>query len=135
MTLPGVDPRTNSATVTLHVPPRGRSATRGPTTTTLTLTTNVELVAEPGAAHAIYVTRIKAGNSSATLVRLDIVEGGTVGGVDGTVVDSQPLAANGGGYRDDFVPAYQLPANTRLCARLSAGVTDVRVNTHFFTSP
>jgi hypothetical protein len=62
------------------------------------------------------------------------VEGGADGAGDGTVVDSMPLAANGGGYTYIFDPPYKLPANTAFKARLSAGVTDVRLNLMYFTS-
>jgi hypothetical protein len=74
------------------------------------------------------VSHIKARNGSATLTRLEIAEGVTPGGNDGTTRDSQYLAISGGGYVTKFDPPYKLPANRRLCARLSTGVTDVRVN-------
>jgi hypothetical protein len=118
-----------------YIPPQVRSGeTIGPKTVTLTTTTNAALIAAPGAGLSIHITRIKAGNTSATLTRLDIVEGGSDGATDGTVIDSQPLAANGGGYVDTYTKLYKLPANTALKARLSTGVTDVRVNFDFFVS-
>ena len=106
----------------------------GPKTVTLTATTNAAVLAAPGAGLSLHVTRLKVGNTSATLTRLDIVEGGSDGASDGTVVDSMPLAANGGGYTYIFDPPYKLPSNTPLKARLSAGVTDIRLNIQFFTT-
>jgi hypothetical protein len=126
--------RTGRQVVVVNFPTNARSSTQGPNTTTLTATTNTALVAAPGASLSIYVTRIKASNTSATLTRVDIVEGGSAGGTDGTIVDSMALAASGGGYNDRYDPPYKLPANTALHARLGTGVTDVRVNVHFFVA-
>jgi hypothetical protein len=122
--------------MTPNMPPQVRSGdTVGPKTVTLTAATNTALLAAPGAGLCLHITKIRPGNTSATLTRLDIVEGGTDGATDGTVVDSMPLAANGGGYSDaGFQPPYKLPANTALKARLSVGVTDVRVNLHYYVS-
>lgn len=106
----------------------------GPKTVTLTTAVNVALLAAPGAGLYLNVTRIRVGNTSATLTRLELVEGGTDGGTDGTIIDSMPLAANGGGYTYAFDPPYKLPANTPFKARLSSGVTDVRCNLMYYTS-
>jgi hypothetical protein len=119
----------------LYMPPQVRSGdTIGPKTVTVTATTNTALLAAPGASTSLNITRVKVGNTSATLTRLDLVEGGTDGAADGTVVDSMPLAANGGGYMCAFDPPYKLPANTAFKARLGTGVTDVRVNLMYFIS-
>jgi hypothetical protein len=119
-----------------NMPPQVRSGdTVGPKTVTITATTNTALLAAPGAGLCLHILKIRPGNTSPTLTRLDIVEGGTDGASDGTVVDSMPLAANGGGYSDPgFCPPYKLPANTPLKARLSVGVTDVRINLHYYVS-
>jgi hypothetical protein len=118
-----------------YMPPQVRNAdVVGPKTVTLTATTNAAVLAAPGASLSLHITRVKVGNTSATLTRLDLVEGGTDGASDGTIIDSMPLAANGGGYAYVFDPPYKLPANTAFKARLGTGVTDVRLNVHFFTS-
>jgi hypothetical protein len=119
----------------LYMTPQTRSGdVVGPKTVTLTTAVNAGLIAAPGAGNFLVITRIRVGNASATLTRLELVEGGTDGATDGTIVDSMPLAANGGGYTYAFDPPYKLPSNTAFKARLSAGVTDVRVNLMYYTS-
>ena len=118
-----------------YLPPTVRNAdVTGPKTVTLTAATNAAVLATPGAGLSLNVTSIKASNGSATLTRVEIVEGGSDGGTDGTIVDSTWLAANGGGYVMTFDPPYKLPANTALKARLSTGVTDVRLDLMYFTA-
>jgi len=118
-----------------YMPPQVRNAdVVGPKTVTLTATTNAAVLAAPGAGLSLHITRIKVGNTSATLSRIDLVEGGTDGASDGTIVDSMPLAASGGGYTFDFDPPYKLPANTAFKARLGVGVTDIRLNLMYYTS-
>jgi hypothetical protein len=121
--------------VSLYMAPQVRNAdVVGPKTVTLTAATNAAVLAAPGAGLSLHITRVKAGNGSATLTRLELVEGGADAGTDGTIVDSMPLAANGGGFVFEYDPPYKLPTNTAFKARLSTGVTDVRLNIHYFTS-
>lgn len=103
------------------------SATHGPTTTTLTLTSDTALVAAPGVGLSIYVTSLTVGNTSATLTRIDIKDGTTIR-------VSMPLASSGGGFVHEFNPPWKLTANTALNAALSAAVTDVRANVHFYVA-
>jgi hypothetical protein len=119
----------------LYMQPQVRSGdVVGPKTVTLTTTVNAALLSTPGAGLSRHVSRILVGNTSATLTRVDLVEGGTDGATDGTIFQSQPLAANGGGYVFAFDPPYKLPADTALKARLGAAVTDVRVSFMYFTA-
>jgi len=111
--------------VKLDQVPAITSVTRGPGTTTLTLTNDAELIAAPGAGLAIFVTSLMVGNTSATLTRVDIKEGTTIR-------ISQPLAASGGGFSREYNPPWQLPADTALNGALGTAVTDVRVNVHFY---
>ena len=115
-----------------YMPLAARSGdTVGPKTVTLTLTTNAALLAAPGSGVSLVILGLIVGNTSATLTRFDLVEGGADGSSDGTIILSQPLAASGGGFTDNRV--FMLPANTALKARLGTGVTDVRVNMMFRT--
>jgi hypothetical protein len=105
--------------------------TVGPKTVTLTLTTNAALLAAPGSGVSLVIMGMIVGNSSATLTIFNLVEGGADAATDGTIIFSQPLAANGGGFTNDQV--FVLPTNTALKARLGTGVTDVRVNLMYRT--
>jgi len=121
--------------VSLYMAPQVRNAdVVGPKTVTLTLTTNAAVLATPGSGLSLHLTGIEAGNTSATMTRLDLVEGGADAGTDGTIIHSMPLAASGGGYVKTWNPPYKLPANTAFKARLGTAVTDVRCNIMYFTS-
>jgi len=98
---------------------------QGPKTTTLTGVTTVALVATPGASKSIYVTSLSASNTSATLSRLDVMDGSTIR-------HSMALAASGGGFVQAFDPPWKITANTALNGILGVTVTDVRVNVHYF---
>ena len=100
----------------------------GPKTVTLTLTTDAALVAAPGASLSTYVTQVSAGNTSATLTRLDLKDGTTTR-------YSMSCAANGGGFVEHFSPPWKITANTAFNGALGTAVTDVRVNVHFYTAP
>ena len=114
--------------VSPHAPPNVASATRGPSYVTLTTTSNVAIVAAPGAGQSIYVTEIMAGNASAVLTKL-LLKDGT------STKMQQVLAASGGGFVFKFDPAWKITANTALNGALSVGVTDVDVSVHFFVAP
>lgn len=103
-------------------------ANHGPKTVTLSTTTQTDIVAAPGAGLSVYVTSISCSNTSATKVRIDLKDGTTVRW-------SMELAADGGGFVQEFNPPWKITANTAFTAQLSAAVTDVRVNCHFFTAP
>ena len=98
-----------------------------PSTTTLTLASDVEVLGTPGATRSLYIRRITLSNTSATLTRLDLKEGSA-----GTVRYSMALAASGGGVRESFTPYWRLPPNIGLFGALSTGVTDVRVNVDYY---
>ncbi|MEE8262730.1 MAG: hypothetical protein V3R83_09740 [Gammaproteobacteria bacterium] len=103
-------------------------ANHGPKTITLSSTTQTDVVAAPGAGQSVYVTGISASNTSSTFARLDLKDGTTVR-------VSMGLAADGGGFVMEFNPPWKITANTAFTSQLSATVTDVRVNAHFFTAP
>lgn len=103
-------------------------STHGPKTVTLTLTSDAALVAAPGAGQSIYVTSISASNTSATKSRVDIKDGTTIR-------YSMMLAADGGGFVQDFNPPWKITANTALNGALGTAVTDVRANIHYFVAP
>lgn len=96
-------------------------------TATLTLTADAQVIAAPGAELSIYVRSILVGNTSASLVRVDLKEGS-----GGTVRVSMPAAASGGGFSHTFEGFWRLPPNTALFGALSGAVTDVRVNIEYF---
>jgi len=103
-------------------------STTGPKVTTLTTTSDVALVAAPGASLSVYVTGVSASNGSATLTRVDLKDGTTIR-------QSMYLAASGGGFVASFNPPWKITANTAFNGALSVGVTDVRATVHYFVGP
>ena len=98
-----------------------------PVTVTLTTNTDTQIIAAPGAG-SIYVINVSAGNTSATLTRLDLREGPA-----GTIRYSMVLAASGGGFVKTFWPRpWMLPATTAFTGILSIAVTDVRINVDYY---
>ncbi len=89
--------------------------------TTLTTTSSTQLIAAQAAGVRIAVTHIHVSNTSATGVRVDILDGSTV-------IWSDFVAPSGGGAGEDFGIALLGSAATALNAQLSAAVTDVRVS-------
>ena len=119
--------------VTKNIPSATASsaaAGQGPNTFTLSVTTNKDLVAAPGAGQSIHVTGIMAGNTSSTLAAAKFYDGAiTTPRVVGL------CAASGGGFVMNFDPPWELSANTALTADLSASVTAVCVTVHYFVTP
>ncbi len=105
------------------------SSTHGPNTTTISSTTETT-VATGVASNSIHVTELSCSNTSATITRVDLRDG-----TAGTIRWSMALAASGGGFVQRFSPPWKLTAANNLTAQLSAAVTDVRVNVHFFIAP
>jgi hypothetical protein len=96
-------------------------------TTTLTTISSTLLITAPGAGINTYVRSMTVSNTSATGVRLDILDGATV-------KFSMFIAPSGGGYT--WLPRrpLKLTANTALNGQLSAAVTDIRVNYEYYAS-
>lgn len=99
----------------------------GPITATLTLNTDVSIIAASAAGLSIFILQVSASNTSAVITRLDLREGAA-----GTIKFSMALAASGGGFVKRFEPYWKLPAATALVGILGTAVTDVRVNIDFF---
>ncbi len=105
------------------------ASTHGPNTSTLTSTTETTIVTGVSS-NSIHVTELACSNTSATLSRVDFRDG-----TAGTIRWSMAAAANGGGFVQRFSPPWKLTAAANLTAQLSAAVTDVRVNVHYFIAP
>lgn len=104
------------------------TGTHGPNTSTLTTTSDVALVAAPGASLSVYVASVDCSNTSATLTRVDLKDGTTIRA-------AFAVAASGGGFVREFNPPWKITANTAVNAALGTAVTDVRCNTHFYVAP
>lgn len=99
-----------------------------PVAVTLTLSSQVNIIAAPGASLSHYVTLLTGSNTHATTsVRVDIKDGSTVR-------FSFFLAAAGGGFVLPLPVPWKLAANAALTAQLSAAVTDVRITAHRFVA-
>lgn len=89
---------------------------------TLTLTSNVAVLAAPGAGSRNYVTSVSGSNTNVTTdVRVDIKD-------DTTIFASFFCAAGGGGFSHTMPSPARLADNVALNMALSAAVTDVRVS-------
>lgn len=98
-----------------------------PTCATLTLNSDVSLIAAPGAG-SLYICSVLATNSSGTLTRLDLKNGS-----GGTVYITGVCAASGGGFFYKPLRPVKLSSTTGLYGFLSVAVTDVRLTIEFFT--
>lgn len=101
----------------MHAP----ASTQEQAALTLTTTTSTALFAAAGAGIRHAVTHIHVSNTSASTVRVDILDGSTV-------IWSTYAAASGGGAEADFSLPLLGTAATALNAQSSAAVTDVRVS-------
>ena len=101
------------------------SGAASPARAALTTTSEVVLVAAPGAGLFVTVTDMTGSNDGATKSRLDLKEG-----AGGTVRYSYVMAANGGGFAHGALgTAWRLPENTALVVQqTAAGNSYVTVN-------
>jgi hypothetical protein len=103
------------------------AAEQGQGVATLTTTGTVSLLAAPGAAVRWAITHIHVSNTSATAVRVDIMD-------NATPVYSTFAAASGGGAAEEFSMPLYCGLNNPVQATLGAAVTDVRVTVVGFKS-
>ena len=89
---------------------------------TLTLTSDVSIIAAPGAGSRNYITSVSGSNTDAASdVRVDIKDGTTI-------FVSFFCAAGGGGFSHTMPTPKRLADNAALQMALSSAVTDVRVS-------
>lgn len=115
--------------VSEHPPAEPSSGAHGPVSVNATASGTTTVIAAPAAGQSIHVTSVLLSNQGAAKVRASLRAG--TGGADrlrGT------LAADGGGLREGYAPAWKLPAATALVVNLGAA-GDVDVNVHFYVAP
>jgi hypothetical protein len=89
---------------------------------TLTLASDVAIIAAPGVGSRLYITSVSGSNTNVTTdVRVDIKDGTTI-------FASFFCAAGGGGFSHSMPVGKRLADNAALQMALSAAVTDVRVS-------
>lgn len=95
---------------------------------TLTLTSNVAVIAAPGIGIRNYILSVSGSNTNTTTdVRVDIKD-------DTTIFASFFCAAGGGGFSHQMPGGVRLAANVALNMALSVAVTDVRVSAQGYKS-
>ncbi len=95
---------------------------------TLTLASDVSIIAAPGVGITNYITSVSGSNTNVTTdVRVDIKDGTTT-------ILSFFCAAGGGGFSHQMPVPLALTANTALQMALSGAVTDVRVSAQGYKS-
>ncbi len=113
-------------TVTKGYTPVIMSASHGPKCVTASTSSNVTLIASPGAGANIYVTQLMCGNFSATLTRARIGTSASIA----TIV--QPMAASGGGFVLHFDPPWMLSASEACLCSVKPNVADGFFTVNYF---
>jgi hypothetical protein len=109
-------------------PAEPSAGTRGPVCVNATSSGTTEIIAAPGSGVSIYVISAVLSNAGSSKIRA-----GLRAGTGGTDRLRAMLAADGGGAREQWTPAWKLPANTALVVNLGAA-GDVEVSVHFYTA-
>lgn len=102
------------------------SASRGPRTIIASTSSNVTLVAAPGAGLCVFVTHVAVSNASGSNTRGRIGTSATIGAVQ------MMLAASGGGFVMQFTPPWQLSANEALLCSVKPNASEGIFNVHYF---
>lgn len=107
------------------------SASRGPKLTTVSVSSNVTLVAAPGAGLCIFVTQLAVSNAGAigTIARAGCSASASTGSPVQMFITSA-----GGGFVMNFTPPWQLSANEALLGSVKPQATDALFNVHFFVA-
>jgi hypothetical protein len=116
-----------SATVIAQVGPTAIiSASHGPKCVTASTSSNVTLIASPGAGANVYITQLMVGNYSSTLTRARIGTSASIA----TVV--YPCAASGGGFVLNFDPPWKLSASEAAVCSVKPNVSEVYFTVNFY---
>lgn len=116
-----------NVTVKNHVPLLP-SASHGPKCVTVSTSATVALVGAPGAGLCVYVTQIACTNGSATLTRADAYAASQTA----SCVTQMYMAANGGGFVQNFDPPIKVLSNTALNSRVKPNVSQAIFVVHFY---
>lgn len=127
-TLNGISATVTTAVRSIYANLSVPSASRGPRMIIASTSSNVTLVAAPGAGLAVYVTHIAVSNASGSNTRARIGTSASIGLV------TMMLAASGGGFVMPMNPPWKLSTNEALVCSVKPNASEGLFNVHFFVA-
>lgn len=104
------------------------STSRGPRCVIVSTSSNVTLVAAPGAGMAVFVTQLNCTNASGTNTRARIGTSASIGQV------TMMMAQSGGGFVSQYLPVWKLSTNEALVGSVKPNASEGIFNVHYFVA-